>query len=299
MSAGQVAGSRRGRRRPTQPKSVLYDAPGPSYRRHQLMVSLVGGLIVAGVVALVTWKLASEGIFDSAKWKPFNNQKIWQNTLIPGLKLTLKAAGLSIALSIVAGVIFCAGRLSELRAVRYLFVVIVEVLRATPVLLLILFFFIAWGKTLGTLWPLVIGLTLYNGAVLSETFRAGIAAVPRGQREAAYSVGMSKSQVMRLVLIPQAVRAMLPAIISQCVVVLKDTSLGYIVSYQELIRRGRTIYEQYDNIIPTAIVLAAMYIAVNYLLSRLATFLESQQRRRGRATVDPATIEAPMESRAI
>lgn len=286
--------------RPVKQASVLYDAPGPSYRRHQLVVTAIGGAVVAAVLALVIWKLNSKGDFDSSKWAPFNNQRVWKNTLLPGLELTLKAAALSVVFAIVAGIVLCAGRLSEVDVVHVVCVAVIEFFRATPVLLLVLFLFIAFGKDIGALWPLVIGLTLYNGSVLAETFRAGINSVPRGQSEAAFSVGMSKAQVMRYVLIPQAVRAMLPAIISQCVVVLKDTSLGFIVSYQELIRRGKGIYEQYDNIIPTALVLAAIYIAMNYTLSRVATYLESRQRRRGRATVDLSTVETPLDaSRAV
>jgi glutamate transport system permease protein len=280
----------------TREGSVLYDAPGPSYRRNQLIVTLVGGVIIVAVLALIIWKLNQKGIFDSAKWSPFNNQKVWENTLIPGLKLTLKAAAISVVLSIACGIILCAGRIADFRPLRVVSVIIIEFFRATPVLLLILLFFIAFGKDLGTLWPLVLGLMLYNGSVLAETFRAGINAVPHGQREAALSLGMSQLQVMRHVLIPQAVRAMLPAIISQCVVVLKDTSLGFIVSYQELIRRGKSIYEQYDNIIPTALVLAAIYIVINYTLSKVATLIEGRQRRQGHATVDTATIDAPMDA---
>src|SRR5262249_44794372 len=157
------------------------------------------------------------------------------------------------------GMLLCAARLSDHAFVRIPGGVIIEFFRACPLLLLILFFYLAFGKELGTLWPLVLGLMVYNGAVLAETFRAGINAVPRGEVEAGYSIGLGKSQVTRSILLPQAIRAMLPAIISQCVVALKDTSLGFIISYEELVRRGKGIYESYYNIIPTALVLAAMF----------------------------------------
>jgi glutamate transport system permease protein len=169
-------------------------------------------------------------------------------------------------------------------------VIIIEFFRACPLLLMILFFYLAFGKELGTLWPLVLGLMAYNGSVLAETFRAGINAVPRGEVEAGYSLGLVKSQVTQFILLPQAIRAMLPAIISQCVVALKDTSLGFIISYEELVRRGKGIYESYYNIIPTALVLAAIYIVINYSLSRLAVFVQDRLHRRGQRTVARQTI---------
>jgi glutamate transport system permease protein len=140
----------------------------------------------------------------------------------------------------------------------------------------------------------VIGLTLYNGCVLAEIFRAGIQAVPRGQVEAAYSIGLRKNAVMRLVLIPQAVRTMLPSIVSQMVVLLKDSALGFIVAYPELLRSGRRIYTNVGNVIPTAIVIAAIYITINLALGALATWLERRQRvgRRGPA---PHIEDAPAD----
>jgi glutamate transport system permease protein len=140
--------------------------------------------------------------------------------------------------------------------------------------------FLAYPQQLGSLGALVLGLTVYNGAVLAEVFRAGVRALPRGQSEAARALGMRKNQVMRLVLLPQAVRAMLPAIISQCVVTLKDTALGYIILYPELLSTGKAIYNTYFNIIPTAIVIGALYITTNVLISKLAEYLQRRSARR-------------------
>jgi glutamate transport system permease protein len=135
---------------------------------------------------------------------------------------------------------------------------------------------------MGTLGPLVLALTLYNGAVLAEIFRAGILAVPRGQGEAARAIGLTERQVMRSVLLPQATRIMLPAIVSQSVVALKDTALGFIIAYPELVRVGKLIYDYpiYNNIIPTAIVLTAVYVALNMSLEGLANWLSKRQARR-------------------
>lgn len=267
--------------------SVLYDVPGPKMRRRQLISSIFGGVVVLAIVGIIIWRLQVGEQLESSKWAPFKEAGIWQHTLLPGIRATLKAAVLSVVFAVVFGLIMCTGRLSDHRWIRIPATIIIEFFRATPLLLLILFIFIAVKGDMGTLWPLVFGLTLYNGSVLAETFRAGINSIPRGQSEAAYAIGLTKGQVMRIILLPQAARVMLPAIISQCVVVLKDTSLGYIIGYSELIRRGNGIGEGYNNILPTAIVLATMYIIVNYTLSKIATYIEGRQRRKVRPTMDP------------
>ncbi|HKA67700.1 MAG TPA: amino acid ABC transporter permease [Actinomycetes bacterium] len=297
--------------------SVLYDVPGPRSRRRIAIWSAVATVVVAGLFALVIWQLQRKGQFDAEKWEPFTDPGI-QRGLLRALAATLRAAVFAIILALIWGALLCIGRLSEHRWLRYPAGLVIEFFRAVPLVLLILFVFFGFtdwfdnlGETLedtlppflanllavdqwGTLGPLVIALMLYNGAVLAEIFRAGIHAVPRGQAEAAYALGLRKSQVMRLILIPQATRIMLPAIVSQSVVVLKDTALGYIIAYLELVRQGQLIYNQYRNIIPSAIVVATIYITLNVSLSRIATWLEARQSRRyGRQAVAAAEAAVP------
>jgi glutamate transport system permease protein len=259
-------------------ETVLYDHPGPRARRRAQLGTVLGGLVVVGLLGLVLYRLADRGQFDGEKWESFADPVIWE-FVFEGLRNTLKAAIVAIVLAIVFGMLLAAGRLSERPLVRAAATTVVEFFRAVPVLMLMLFFFLGWPETFGAYGSVVLALMLYNGAVLAEIFRAGIQAVPRGQAEAAYSLGLRKSQVMSLVLVPQAVRTMLPAIISQCVVALKDTSLGYVITYEELVRTGRQIYISEFNIIPTTIVIASIYIAINMSLSWLAHWLERRQRR--------------------
>ena len=297
--------------------SVLYDVPGPRGRRRTLIWSAVSTIVFAGLVALVLWQLASTGQFEADKWEPFTRPGI-QRGILRALAATLRAAVLAIILSLVWGALLCVGRLSERWWLRYPAGLVIEFFRAVPLVLLILFVFFGFTNSfenlgdrledtlppslanllavdqLGTLAPLVVALMLYNGAVLAEIFRAGIHAVPRGQSEAAYALGLRKSQVMRLILIPQATRIMLPAIVSQSVVVLKDTALGFVIAYLELVRQGQLIYNQFRNIIPTAIVVATIYVAVNMTVSLLATWLEARQSRRyGRQAVAAAEAAIP------
>jgi glutamate transport system permease protein len=269
---------------------ALYDAPGPRARRRVLVGSVVGGLLLAVLVALVIQRLEEAGQFRSIFWEPFTRSGV-QRILLRGLGATLRASAVALVLALALGLVLAAGRLSERWVLRQASGVFVEFFRALPLVLLIFFAFLGLpelGIEVGAFGALVIGLTLYNGAVLAEIFRAGINAVPRGQSEAAYSLGLRRGVVLRLILVPQAVRIMLPTIVSQMVVLLKDSALGFIVAYPELLRSGRRIYTNIGNVIPTAIVIAAIYIAINLALSGLATWLERRQRggRRRRAVPD-------------
>ncbi len=262
--------------------SVLFDAPGPrALRRYRITaVATVIGIIT--VLALVTWKLWVEDQFTAQNWEPFVTPSIIE-LLLEAMLETLKAAGIAIAGAVVFGMIFGIGKLSDHTLLRWPSWLVVEFFRAVPLLLLIIFIWTLQGNPLGTIVPLVLGLILYNGAVLAEVFRAGINAVPKGQSEAASAIGMRKTQQMRIILLPQAVKIMLPAIISQCIVALKDTSLGYVILAPGLTFAGREIFRTFNNRFATAIVLAAIYILLNLLLSMLAEYL---QRRLGTPQVE-------------
>ena len=266
--------------------SVLFDVPGPKARVRHGILTVVVVLVFAGVAAWVLWVLWEKEQITPEKWAPFTESVII-NLLLEGLLDTLLAAAAAIALAVVFGAVFASGRLSDHAWARWPSIAVIEFFRAVPLLLLILFLFFGFGSTLGTFWALVIGLTLYNGSVLAEIFRAGILSVPRGQSEAAYAVGMRKSQVMRLILAPQALRSMLPAIISQCVVALKDTALGFVIGASGIVHDAEAIYifPQYNNPLAVGIVLMAIFIAINYSLSKLAEYLESRLRREGKAVV--------------
>jgi glutamate transport system permease protein len=282
--------------------SVLYDPPGPKGRRRILLGTVLASLALLAGAVWVVKRLADQGQFEPVLWEPFKDPDI-QHTLALGAVGTLKAAGLAIVCSIAVGAFLAIGRLSDHRPVRALCAVVVEISRSIPLLLLMLALFLAYPQQLGSFGALVLGLTIYNGSVVAEVFRAGIKALPKGQSEAAFALGMRKNQVMRLILLPQAVRSMLPALISQCVVTLKDTALGYIILYPELLSKGKSIYVTYFNIIPTAIVIGAVYITSNILISKLAEYLQRRSERRqkrqlGKPTVMPLDPLASVEAAA-
>lgn len=278
---------------------VLYDVQGPRARRRVLVGSVLGLLVLLALVYVGVDRLADNGQFEADKYRPFLDEPQLYERLWFGLKNTLKAAAYALVLAIVLGVLLAFGRLSHRAWIRLPAVAVVEFFRGVPLLLLILFFFLAFplafGIDLPALYALVFGLTLYNGAVIAEIVRAGILSLPRGQTEAAMAVGLGRGQTLRLVLLPQALRVMLPALVSQLVVLLKDTSLGFVIGFEELLRVGGQAVQVLDNPIQLYVFIALIYITLNSLLSLLAGYLEGRQRR----TVGSSTTLAPTESGAV
>jgi len=258
--------------------SVLYDNPGPRTVARHRVYSVVATLSLFGIVAFGVWKMYATGQLEYAEWEPFVTPAYMAALFFDGVVKTLQMAVSSIVFAVVLGLFLGVGKLSDHGWVRWPCWAVVEFFRAVPLLLLIIFIFYSYGigGGFGAYWSVVIGLTLYNGSVLAEVFRAGVEAVPRGQAEAAYAIGMRKTQVMTVVLLPQAVKIMLPAIISQMVVALKDTSLGYVITAPGLTFVGKSIYNEFKNQFQTAIVMAALYILMNLVLTWIATWVQKR-----------------------
>ncbi|MFE9093191.1 amino acid ABC transporter permease [Streptomyces sp. NPDC007264] len=282
--------------------TALYDIPGPRARRRHRVYGVLATAVLAGVAAWAGYLLFVTGQFTYTKWMPFEYRGI-QELLLRGLGNTLKAFATAAVLALALGGILAAGRLSDHAPLRWLSTLVVEFFRAMPLLVMIFFIFVA--LKVQPLPALVAGLTLYNGSVLAEVFRSGVDSVDRGQREAAYALGMRKTQVMSYVLVPQAVRAMLPAIISQLVVALKDTSLGYLITYEEFLHAGKLIASNLDYdlpFIPVVMVISPIYIGMCMLLSWFARWVSRWERRSPKtgavdvAAAEPGTLlpgEAP------
>ncbi|MCA1691659.1 MAG: amino acid ABC transporter permease [Acidimicrobiales bacterium] len=262
--------------------SVLTDALGPRARRRVLFASLAAGVLILGLIALAVNRLADNGQLDSDKWRPLTQWSVLKFYL-GGLANTAKAAGTAMVIAMAVGGVMALARLARNRPQRWLATFYVEFFRGLPLYLLILFCWLGLprlGLRLDTFWYLVMGLSVYNSAILAEIFRAGILSLDRGQGEAAYAVGLGYWQSMTFVIVPQAVRRMVPAIVSQLVTLLKDTSLGVLIFYEELLRRARISAEFFQNPVHSVALVALIYIAVNSTLSVVATRLEARQRRR-------------------
>lgn len=278
--------------------TVLYDAPGPRARIRNHFLSAAVAAVLVGIGYLVYRALDDKGQLTSAKWNPFTDANSWTTYLLPGIKGTLLAAAISIVLALIVGAALGIARLSDHRIVRVVAGTIVELFRAIPVLILMIFSYQLYAeydvfksKDLA-LAAVVTGLTLYNGSVIAEIVRAGINSLPKGQTEAAAALGMRKGLIMRLILLPQAITAMLPAIVSQMVVALKDSALGYLIGYVEVVRSGQQLGSFFGNYLPALIVVAAIMITLNTTLTIIATKLEQRLRSGGRKKGAAAPLSA-------
>ena len=282
--------------------SVLFDAPGPRARRLSLITSVVAAVLILGVIAWVVWELAQPrqsggvtlpGMFDPSRWEAFAQVRFWE-IVWEGVLATLSAAAVAAVFALALGVAFSLMRSSQIAWVRIPTAWLLEFLRGMPVLLMMLFILLV--ASTGAFWAVVIALALYNGTLIGEALRAGLAALPRGQREAALSVGMREFQSKILVEFPQAFRQMLPIIVAQLVVLLKDTSLGYIVGYHELIRAtmnqlSSALGNRYlFSLFALALVI---YLTINLSLSWFARWLARRTASGGRKTKNRGTDANP------
>jgi glutamate transport system permease protein len=264
--------------------NVLFDIPGPRARVRHRTLAVAGGLALLAIIAFIGWRFYDSGQFTARKWE-WLEYKFVQEQLATAVLSTLRAFALGAVLALLFGAIFAAGRLSDHKPVRVVSGFVVELFRAIPLLILMFVFYYGLptvGIEMSSYMAVVLGLMLYNGSVLAEVFRAGIQALPRGQSEAAYALGMRKTQVMVMILLPQALRSMMPTIISQLVVLLKDTALGFLITYEELLRFAQFYGGQGQfsrPFVPVALVVAAIYIGLCLLLTWFANYLQKRERR--------------------
>ncbi|MEU2489883.1 amino acid ABC transporter permease [Streptomyces sp. NPDC007883] len=273
--------------------AVLYDVPGPRARRRNLVYTLGFLVVLAALAWWVLTGLAAKGQLDWSKWAPFfTDSRVWTTYLLPGLENTLIAAALALVIALPLGAVLGIARLSEHGWVRVAAGTVVEFFRAIPVLILMLFANAAYAAFSDIspdnrpLYAVVTGLVLYNASVLAEVVRAGILALPQGQSDAARAIGMRKGQTMRYVLLPQSVTAMLPAIVSQMVVIVKDTALGgAMLGFSELLASVRPMSANYGaNTIASFTVVAVIFIVLNFALTSFAARLEGRLRRGRKST---------------
>jgi glutamate transport system permease protein len=255
--------------------SVLYDVPGPKARRVSLIGSIVGGVAIAGLLWWAVSILAQQGIFEAERWAVFQIPDVWA-LIGNGIVATLSAAALAAVIAFPLGLVLCLMRISDVAWIRIPTRIVLEFLRGMPVVLMMFFVLLVFATAPFT--AVVAGLVLYNSAIFAEIIRAGIQSLPKGQREAGLAIGLTSFASRRSIELPQAIRRMLPSLVAQLVVLLKDTSLGYIVSYEELLRKVQIMADFLgpDYLFPVFFVAAAIYIAINFSVSRLAIWIEKR-----------------------
>ncbi|ALC98888.1 ABC transporter permease [Actinomyces sp. oral taxon 414] len=274
------------RPRPAADASLLFDEPGPRGRRRIAVISVMVSVVVLGLLAAALYELALQGQLAYPKWRYFLGQSIVRY-LGTALASTLLVTVVSAALSFPLGVVLGWARLGAGRLGRAVVGAWIDAMRAVPMLLLIYFFLLAvpnFGPTLPSFWMLVIPIVMCTSATTAEVFRSGVLALDRGQSEAATALGLSRSPTMRLILAPQALRIMLPTLVTQLVTILKDSSLGYVVSYAELMYAGSVLIadtrlkQHMDIYLPTYVIIAALYVVINWGLGALARVVEARSR---------------------
>ncbi|MGC3954066.1 MAG: amino acid ABC transporter permease [Propionicimonas sp.] len=273
--------------------SAIFDAPGPRARvwiRVATVLSVLG-ILVVGWLAVRQFQI--NGQLDPKKWLEFTGWPT-QRYLLRALGNTGLAALGAALIALPLGVLLAVGRLSQLRALRWSATAVIEFFRAIPLLLLIYIFFVAlpqYGLNPDLFWKLVIPIGLCSAATVAEVIRAGVLALPRGQTEAGAAIGMTDSQTFRLIVFPQAVRMVIPSLVAQVVILLKDTTLGYVVSYSELQHSARVLVASTGHLIQTYLVVSVIYVLINIGISALARELD-RRTRSGRRRVRAA---APLE----
>ncbi|PRA78624.1 amino acid ABC transporter permease [Microbacterium sp. MYb66] len=276
--------------------SVLYDVPGPKAILRNRLIGVATVVVVLALLGFIGYRFYESGQFDASRWYVFTFSAVWEQ-IFEALGRTLAAFGLAAVLSIALGFLLAIGRMSEHAWVRIPVTVITEFFRAVPVLVFMMLLYYGLpvvGVRMDPYWAVVLALTVYNGSVLAEVLRAGVESLPRGQKEAGYAIGLRKSGVMRLILLPQAIRAMLPVIVAQLVVTMKDTALGFIITYPELLYFAKQLTSQQGRpVLQSAFVIGGIYIIMCLILSGIAKYLEIRTRRspRGRGGIPVGGVD--------
>ena len=251
-------------------EDILFGAPSPRAQAVNRALSVAAAAVLILLAAGIVFRFHAAGQLDARFWKFFAFPTTWA-FLGKGLLGTLQSAAMAAVIALVLGLVLLQGRLARLRLVRWPSVAIIEFLRGTPTLLLIYVCFLVLpplGIKLSTYWMLTLPVGLSTAAVVAEVYRAGVLAVPRGQTEAARSLGMTDIQVFFAIVFPQALRYIVPALVAQLVIVVKDTTFGYIVTYGELMQNAKVLIANYHALVPVYLVVALLYCLVNYAISR-------------------------------
>lgn len=265
---------------------VLFDAPGPKGRRRILLLSVLSVVVILALLAAAVWQFHINGQLDPDKWIVYLRVD-YLAFLGRGLWGTLKVTALAALVAFPFGLLLALARLSRVKLLSTIATVWIEFYRGIPMLLVVYAFLLAlpaFGVTFPRFWMLVIPMILVSSASTAEVFRAGINAVDRGQHEAAAAIGLSRRDAMLSVVLPQAVRLVLPSLILALVTLLKDSTLGYVVSYNELQFQGKTLVSITRYLVQTYLVVSLIYIVINFLLTRVALALDARMKARAAAS---------------
>ena len=256
-------------------RDALYEAPGPRTRRRVRIATAVSLILVVAALAAIGYRFYITGQFAPRYWTFFAKATTWK-FLLQGFAGTVRVALTAGAIALALGLLLMLGRISHLKVLSAVCRVITEFFRSLPSLLLIYFFFLVvpqYGIKMSSFWMLTLPVALAAAGVLAEVFRAGVNAVPKGQIEAALSLGMSPLRTTFKIVLPQAIRFGIPSLIAQLVVVVKDTTVAYVVSYPDLMQNARVLITNYDALVSVYFTIAIIYILINYAINQASIYV--------------------------
>ncbi len=257
---------------PVSIRDALYEAPGPKMRAKIRVGTAITAALVALLLGFAVYQFWATGQLNPRYWMFFTQMGTW-SYLLAGLRGTLAVALTAGGIALVLGLALMLGRTSGIRVLEAICRIVTDFFRGVPSLLLIYFFFLVvpqYGIRMSSFWMLTLPIALAASGVLAEVFRAGVNAVPRGQTEAALALGLSPFRVKLKIVLPQAIRYVIPSLISQLVVVVKDTTVAYVVSYPDMLQNARVLITNYDALVSTYLVVAVIYILLNYAINQLS-----------------------------
>ncbi len=262
-------------------RDILYEEPGPKTRRWIALGTVVALALIAVLIAVVVHQFSANGQLDSRYWSMFTRYTTWR-FLGSGLLGTLTAALTAGVITFFAGLILMLGRISGIKPLEWICMILIEFSRGVPTLLFIYFFFLVvpqFGVKLPALWKVAIPVAISAMGVVAEVLRSGVNAVPKGQSEAAVSLGMRPGSVFFKIVFPQALRYVIPAMISELVIVLKDTTYAYVVNYGDLMQNARVLISNYDALLSVYLVVAIIYILINYILNKISVAVARREQK--------------------
>lgn len=266
-------------------KDVLYEPPGPRTKKYILIGTILSILALVVLAAAVIRQFYINGQLDAKYWSFFTKYTTWR-FLGQGLVGTITVAVASGIIAFALGMLFMLGRISKYKWLCGISRALIEFTRGVPTLLLIYFFFLVvpqLGISLPAFWKIAVPVAISASGVVAEVLRSGVNAVPKGQTEAAQSLGMRWGSVFFKIVFPQALRYVVPALISELVIVLKDTTFAYVVSYADLMQNAKVLISNYDALLSIYLVVAVIYILINYVLHRLSVLLTERSTAKGTA----------------
>ena len=267
----------------TSIRDLLYEPPGPAARKRISVLTWFALAAYAVLAALVIRQFAVTGQLDARYWSFFARATTWR-FLGEGLLTTLEAAVTGAGIAFALGFLMMRGKLRKNRPLRLISTVLIEFTRGVPTLLFIYFFFLVVPQTgwkLSAFWKITLPCAISACGVVAEALRSGVNAVPRGQTEAALSLGLTDTRLFYKVVFPQAIRFVIPSLIAELVIVLKDTTFAYIVTCADLMQNAKVLISNYDAMLSVYLVVAVIYILINWLLNRLSDRMAAGSGRTG------------------